>query len=70
MFMCSTAWVQINKGKEVFVAKLVNSTGQETVIGTVIAMSGCWSLVKGGFQVKNDDNHARIFFQVCFLRDD
>lgn len=46
-----SAWVQINRGKEMVVAAYKNSRNQTITVGSVLAQSGCWSLLKGGISV-------------------
>ncbi|KAK3027474.1 hypothetical protein RJ639_041080, partial [Escallonia herrerae] len=43
-----SAWVQISEGKGIVAAVLRDSSNSRTVIGSVVAQSGCWSMVKGG----------------------
>lgn len=53
----------MNKGKEIISAFLEYPNGTSLIVGSVIAKSGCWSMLKGGFTVE-EDMHANIYFVV------
>ncbi|KAL2477463.1 Glycosyl hydrolase family 10 protein [Forsythia ovata] len=56
-----SAWVQISEGKETVAAFLKIPDQESIVIGSVIAKSGCWSMLKGGFTL--DQNlKAQLYF--------
>ncbi|KAK2971771.1 hypothetical protein RJ640_018460 [Escallonia rubra] len=56
-------WVQISEGKETVVVALRGSSKPRMVIGSVIAHSGCWSMVKGGITV-NVSKTFELYFEV------
>ncbi|KAL8061923.1 hypothetical protein ABFX02_02G114200 [Erythranthe guttata] len=56
-----SAWFQLNKGKEIISAYLKHGDGTSTIVGSVIAKFGCWSMLKGGFQMQEDMN-AQLYF--------
>lgn len=58
-----TAWFQLNQGKEIVSAFIRSPNGQNTVVGSVIAKSGCWSMLKGGFTA-DENMKAELFFTV------
>ncbi|CAL5329584.1 endo-1,4-beta-xylanase 5-like [Camellia sinensis] len=57
-----SAWVQINEGSEAVVAKVKVLQNETMVVGSVIAQSGCWSMLKGGLAV-NLTMPAELFFE-------
>ncbi|KZV22753.1 hypothetical protein F511_05385, partial [Dorcoceras hygrometricum] len=56
-----TAWIQISKGKEIVAAFMKVSDQESVVVGSVLARAGCWSMLKGGFQVYQNYN-AELYF--------
>ncbi|XP_073310017.1 endo-1,4-beta-xylanase 5-like [Primulina huaijiensis] len=56
-----TAWIQISKGREKVAAFMKVSDQESVVVGSVLARAGCWSMLKGGFQVYQDYN-AELYF--------
>ncbi|KAK3034827.1 hypothetical protein RJ639_033732 [Escallonia herrerae] len=57
-----SAWVQISEGKETVVVALRDSSKPRMVIGSVLAQSGCWSMVKGGITV-NVSKTFELYFE-------
>ncbi|KAL0365171.1 UNVERIFIED_CONTAM: Endo-1,4-beta-xylanase 4 [Sesamum angustifolium] len=55
------AWLQLDKGKDIVSAFLEIPNGQSIIVGSVIAKSGCWSMLKGGFTV-HENMKAEIYF--------
>ncbi|KAL0335090.1 UNVERIFIED_CONTAM: Endo-1,4-beta-xylanase 4 [Sesamum radiatum] len=55
------AWLQLDKGKDIVSAFLKIPNGQSIIVGSVIAKSGCWSMLKGGFTV-HENMKAEIYF--------
>uniref|UniRef100_M1AXY6 Endo-1,4-beta-xylanase C n=1 Tax=Solanum tuberosum TaxID=4113 RepID=M1AXY6_SOLTU len=55
LYYAFSAWVQLSEGSDTVVAMIYNSA-QKTVIivGSVIAKSGCWSMIKGGLTVDHN----------------
>ncbi|MCD7449642.1 hypothetical protein HAX54_000872 [Datura stramonium] len=64
LFYAFSAWVQLSEGSDIVVAMIYNSV-QETVatVGSVIAKSGCWSMIKGGLTV--DHNAPAVLHFQC-----
>lgn len=68
--------MQIDKGSEVVVAAFRNSQNLTMIIGSVIAKSGCWSMIKGGVtpdqtmqaNLYNPDQtmQANLYFEVFY----
>ncbi|MCL7023727.1 hypothetical protein MKW94_003891, partial [Papaver nudicaule] len=58
-----SAWVQINKGNEAVSAIFRTKDGQLLHAGTVLAKSGCWSMLKGGIST-NTTSHADLYFET------
>ncbi|KAL0422405.1 UNVERIFIED_CONTAM: Endo-1,4-beta-xylanase 4 [Sesamum latifolium] len=56
-----TAWLQLDKGKDIVSAFLEIPSGQSIIVGSVIAKSGCWSMLKGGFTV-HQNMKAELYF--------
>ncbi|KAL0365173.1 UNVERIFIED_CONTAM: Endo-1,4-beta-xylanase 5-like [Sesamum angustifolium] len=56
-----SAWLRLDEGKEIVSAYLRIPNGQNRIVGSVIAESGCWSMLKGGFSV-DENGKARLFF--------
>lgn len=42
--------------------------GENTIVGSVIATSGCWSMLKGGFTAAHD-MESHLFFKVQNITD-
>ncbi|KAF8405066.1 hypothetical protein HHK36_009963 [Tetracentron sinense] len=61
---CFSSWVQI-KGVDSALIRATLSLGNSTYmcVGTVIAKSGCWSFLKGGFVLDSSSNSSVLFFQ-------
>ncbi|XP_059650100.1 endo-1,4-beta-xylanase 5-like [Cornus florida] len=57
-----SAWVQISEGNEIVAAKFRNSQKISMTVGSVIAQSGCWSMIKGGLTV-NVTMPAELYFE-------
>ncbi|PIN10216.1 Endo-1,4-beta-xylanase [Handroanthus impetiginosus] len=55
-----SAWLQLDRGSEVVSAFLQIPNGQSIIIGSVVAKSGCWSMLKGGFTIP-ENMRAQIF---------
>ncbi|KAI3445757.1 hypothetical protein Pfo_002422 [Paulownia fortunei] len=49
-----SAWLQLDNGNEVVSAFLITPSQQGIIVGSVIAKSGCWSMLKGGFTVDSN----------------
>ncbi|KAF8404640.1 hypothetical protein HHK36_009528 [Tetracentron sinense] len=60
--MSEKAWVQINEGSDKVVAVFKNVHNQTIIAGSVIAQSGCWSMLKGGLTV-NLTSPAQLHFE-------
>ncbi|XP_022867887.1 uncharacterized protein LOC111387548 [Olea europaea var. sylvestris] len=56
-----SAWVQISEGKETVAAFLKIPDQESIVIGSVVAKSGCWSMLKGGFTI-DQKMTAQLYF--------
>ncbi|CAI9770072.1 unnamed protein product [Fraxinus pennsylvanica] len=56
-----SAWVQISEGKETVAAFLKTPDQESIIVGSVIAKSGCWSMLKGGFTV-DQNMKAQLYF--------
>ncbi|XP_057769270.1 endo-1,4-beta-xylanase 5-like [Salvia miltiorrhiza] len=59
-----SSWVKIS-GADSAAIKATLTTDNTTFacMGTVIARSGCWSFLKGGFSLDSPSNYALIYFQ-------
>lgn len=57
------AWFQLDRGDEIVSAFLTQPDGEDTIVGTVIAKSDCWSMLKGGFTVE-ENMKAQLYFTV------
>lgn len=55
--------MQIDKGSEVVKAAIRNSQNTTLMLGSVIAKSGCWSMIKGGV-TPNESMQANLYFEV------
>lgn len=61
----STGWVKIaGAASAVIKATLTTDNTTFKCLGTVIAKSGCWSFLKGGFVLDSPSTYAHIYFQV------
>ncbi|XP_011088132.1 uncharacterized protein LOC105169441 [Sesamum indicum] len=58
-----SAWLRLDEGKEIVSAYLRIPNGQNRIVGSVLAESGCWSMLKGGFAV--DENVKAWLFFAC-----
>ncbi|KAJ8542008.1 hypothetical protein K7X08_016874 [Anisodus acutangulus] len=56
-----SAWVQVSQGNADIVAKLRTTTG-DFPTGWTVATSGCWSMLKGGFD-GNFSGPAELYFE-------
>lgn len=54
----------MKEGKEIISALIRDGNGENRIVGSVIAKSGCWSMLKGGFTA-DADIKAHLFFKVC-----
>lgn len=60
-----TGWVKISGAASAAIkATLTTDNTTFACMGTVIARSGCWSFLKGGFSLDSPSNYAFIYFQV------
>ncbi|XP_051146917.1 endo-1,4-beta-xylanase 5-like [Andrographis paniculata] len=56
-----SAWLQLNRGKEIVSGFLeIPGGSRKLIVGSVIAKSGCWSMLKGGFAI--DENTKAQFY--------
>ncbi|XP_055816124.1 endo-1,4-beta-xylanase 5-like isoform X1 [Solanum dulcamara] len=55
LYYAFSAWVQLSEGSDIVVA-MIYDTDEKTVttVGSVIAKSGCWSMIKGGLTVDHN----------------
>ncbi|KAI3953278.1 hypothetical protein MKX01_042273 [Papaver californicum] len=58
-----SAWIRISKGNEAVSAMFKTKDGQLLHAGTVIAKSGCWSMLKGGISA-NSTSQADLYFET------
>lgn len=59
--------MQVSEGDEIPVkAMYKTSSNISHAVGTVIAKSGCWSMLKGGISV-NNSGPAELYFEVLLL---
>ncbi|XP_016501395.1 endo-1,4-beta-xylanase 5-like isoform X2 [Nicotiana tabacum] len=64
VFYTFSAWVQLSEGSDIVVAMIYNSVENTVhVAGSVIAKSGCWSMIKGGLTV--DQNAPSVLHFQC-----
>ncbi|KAK2982320.1 hypothetical protein RJ640_009017, partial [Escallonia rubra] len=63
LYYSFSAWVQISEGKETVSVALKDSRNPRNIIGSVVAQSGCWSMIKGGIAV-NASMSAELYFEV------
>ncbi|KAF9621186.1 hypothetical protein IFM89_016680 [Coptis chinensis] len=56
-----SAWIQVSEGKEPVSAIVKTRRGYKNV-GTIVAESGCWSMLKGGLTV-NSSGLAKLYFE-------
>ncbi|XP_057808710.1 endo-1,4-beta-xylanase 5-like [Salvia miltiorrhiza] len=56
-----SAWLQVDQGEETILAYMVTPSGEHMAAGSVIAKSGCWSMLKGGFTAYQDMKADLIF---------
>ncbi|KAF9625627.1 hypothetical protein IFM89_024908 [Coptis chinensis] len=57
-----SAWIQVSEGKEPVSAIVKTRRGYRNV-GTIVAESGCWSMLKGGLTV-NSSWPAELYFKI------
>ncbi|XP_059311261.1 endo-1,4-beta-xylanase 5-like isoform X2 [Lycium ferocissimum] len=63
-FYAFSAWVQLSEGSDIVVAMIYNEVQKTvTTVGSVIAKSGCWSMIKGGLTV--DQNAPAVLHFQC-----
>ncbi|PHT41889.1 hypothetical protein CQW23_20743 [Capsicum baccatum] len=59
-----SSWVQIfDADSAVIKATLKTANGTYMCVGNVIARSGCWSFLKGGFVIDCPSSYAQLYFQ-------
>ncbi|CAN4107947.1 unnamed protein product [Withania somnifera] len=62
LFYTFSAWVQLSEGTDIVVAMISHSVQKTvTTVGSVIAKSGCWSMIKGGLTVDNNASSVLHF---------
>ncbi|KAL6963723.1 hypothetical protein U1Q18_034728 [Sarracenia purpurea var. burkii] len=65
-----SSWVKINGADSALVrASLITNHTNYNCIGTVVANHGCWSFLKGGFELTSSSNSAILYFQHSEDRD-
>ena len=74
VFSTCAAWLQVNGTSEALtstikatITVLTNKGREFKTVGTVLAKSGCWSFLKGGFVLENepiDSLSSRLYFEV------
>ncbi|XP_057493837.1 endo-1,4-beta-xylanase 5-like [Actinidia eriantha] len=65
-----SSWVQINGASSALVrATLMTEHTTYNCIGTVVAKHGCWSFLKGGFEITSSSNLSLLYFQNSHDRD-
>ncbi|XP_058190888.1 endo-1,4-beta-xylanase 5 isoform X1 [Rhododendron vialii] len=61
---CFSSWVQINGASSAHVrASLMTEHEIYNCIGTVVTKYGCWSFLKGGFELTSSSNFSLLYFQ-------
>ncbi|KAJ9132708.1 hypothetical protein P3X46_033546 [Hevea brasiliensis] len=61
---CFSTWVKIQGSESSLVtASLTTDNGTYNCVGTVLAQSGCWSFLKGGFILDAPSNLSILYFQ-------
>lgn len=61
---CFSSWVKINGASSAHVrASLMTEQTIDNCIGTVVAKRGCWSFLKGGFELTSPSNFSLLYFQ-------
>ncbi|KAL9174517.1 hypothetical protein ABFS82_02G057300 [Erythranthe guttata] len=61
LYYTFSAWFQIDEGSEIISAFVQEPNGTNVIVGSVIAKSGCWSMLKGGFEV-DQNMKVQLFF--------
>ncbi|XP_051146971.1 endo-1,4-beta-xylanase 5-like [Andrographis paniculata] len=57
-----SAWLQLSEGRDI-VQAFVNTSGpNRLIVGSVVARSGCWSMLKGGFTV-DQNMKTQLYFK-------
>ncbi|PIA51228.1 hypothetical protein AQUCO_01100219v1, partial [Aquilegia coerulea] len=56
-----SAWIQVSEGSETVTAIVKTQRGY-TIAGTVVAKSGCWSMLKGGLTVESS-GPSELYFE-------
>ncbi|KAK4424068.1 Endo-1,4-beta-xylanase 1 [Sesamum alatum] len=57
-------WIKINDANSALIrASLVTEETTIKCIGTVIAKQGCWSFLKGGFELSSPSNSSKLYIQ-------
>ncbi|KAJ7521802.1 hypothetical protein O6H91_19G071200 [Diphasiastrum complanatum] len=60
-----SAWLQISGGSSAFVKATIKTGGQTYICGgSVVARSGCWSFMKGGFVPAQNSNSSTLYFEA------
>ncbi|KAF6164002.1 hypothetical protein GIB67_028706 [Kingdonia uniflora] len=61
---CFSTWIKIKAADTSLVrATLATNSSNDTCVGTVIASSGCWSFLKGGFVLNSPSSISNLSFQ-------
>ncbi|XP_042009296.1 endo-1,4-beta-xylanase 4-like [Salvia splendens] len=58
--MAHSAWIQVDEGEETILA-YIKTPSETKPSGSVIAKTGCWSMLKGGFTAYEDEKVDLIF---------
>ncbi|XP_058002627.1 endo-1,4-beta-xylanase 5-like isoform X1 [Hevea brasiliensis] len=62
---CFSTWVKIQGAESSLVtASLTTDNATYNCVGTVLAQSGCWSFLKGGFILDAPSNLSTLYFQA------
>lgn len=67
IFYCFSGWVSIQEGVSTVLvrARLAAENTTVSCVGTVIARSGCWSFLKGGFVLNSPSRLSLLTFQTA-----
>ena len=67
--LCHTVWVRIEGASSALIrATLQAQNVTYACIGTVLAKSGCWSFLKGGFVLEWPSNLSILYLEVNLLQ--
>ncbi|XP_057965071.1 endo-1,4-beta-xylanase 5 [Malania oleifera] len=67
---CFSSWVKIEGADSALIrATLKTEVATHNCIGTIVAQSGCWSFLKGGFVLDSASNLSLLFFQNSDMKD-